>query len=343
MNPSIKVLYAEDNPQDAELTCAHFAEVAPDFAIEIAATGEQCLVRLRQQPFDLLLLDHHLPDIDGLELFQTLIHEDAEIPVVLVTGVGSQELVVKALRLGAVDYVPKHNGYLDELPPLLRRLVAEERQRQQMGLRSKSSTRQVLYIEDNAMDADLTVTYCREAAPRMKFQLVRNCEEALVILRQRSDFDIILLDLFFAGLNGLDFLRQLRKEGLEFPVIAVTSIGNEESALAALRLGVEEYLPKHDAYLLHLASILEPAIVRFQLRRFLTEERAMLSQRVLDLEAFLSICASCKKIREPGADPKKPNNWMPIENYLARETHSSLTHSICPDCGERLYGKLWNS
>ena len=123
MKPPIRVLYAEDNPQDADLARAHFEQEAPDFALEVVASGEACLARLRAESFDLLLLDHHLPDMDGLELLRQLTVEGPRVPVVMVTGVGHDELVMQALRAGACYYVPKSGDHLATLPAILRPIV----------------------------------------------------------------------------------------------------------------------------------------------------------------------------------------------------------------------------
>jgi DNA-binding response OmpR family regulator len=120
MNPTIRLLYAEDNPQDADLTRAHFAEQAPDFDLQVVATGAACLEQILRNPPDLLLLDHHLPDTDGVEMLKTLFRQAPGLPVVMVTGAGYEELVLRALRLGAATYVPKRGNYLESLPSLLR-------------------------------------------------------------------------------------------------------------------------------------------------------------------------------------------------------------------------------
>jgi hypothetical protein len=53
------------------------------------------------------------------------------------------------------------------------------------------------------------------------------------------------------------------------------------------------------------------------------------------LEGMICVCANCKKIRDDG------NHWSPIEDYIQKRSHADFTHSICPDCGVKLYGDLY--
>ena len=68
MNETLRVLYAEDNVADADLTKTHFELNAPDIALDVVNTAERCLARLEECTYDVLLLDHHLPDMDGIDL-----------------------------------------------------------------------------------------------------------------------------------------------------------------------------------------------------------------------------------------------------------------------------------
>src|SRR4051812_9282730 len=97
----IRVLYAEDDAQDADLTKTHFDLYAPGFEVEIVGTGKQCLARLEEEKYDLLLLDNHLPDLDGIDVLKELTARENAPPVVMVTAVGDESLVVQVLRLGA--------------------------------------------------------------------------------------------------------------------------------------------------------------------------------------------------------------------------------------------------
>ena len=146
MDPKIRVLYAEDNRQDADLTKSFFDAHVPDIALEIVHTADECLSQLQARHFDALLLDHHLPDMDGGELLKELANRKLAVPVIMVTGTGDEQLVVRLLRLGAMDYVPKRGTYLETLPHVVRTTVSHHRRLEQKGLRIGPRRRRALYV-----------------------------------------------------------------------------------------------------------------------------------------------------------------------------------------------------
>ncbi|MBW1965230.1 MAG: hypothetical protein JRI40_08485 [Deltaproteobacteria bacterium] len=70
------------------------------------------------------------------------------------------------------------------------------------------------------------------------------------------------------------------------------------------------------------------------------ELNAKLQQRVNTLESFLPICSNCKKIRKPNSDPQKMESWQQLESYISEKTSSQFSHSICPECAEKIYGEI---
>src|SRR5688572_205507 len=99
----VRVLYAEDNTFDVDLTTSYFAENAPEFTFEIARTGQECLARLHSTSYDVLLLDNHLPDMDGAQILTVLLSAGSPLPVVMTTAAGDEMMAVRALQMGAAD------------------------------------------------------------------------------------------------------------------------------------------------------------------------------------------------------------------------------------------------
>jgi len=65
-------------------------------------------------------------------------------------------------------------------------------------------------------------------------------------------------------------------------------------------------------------------------------------QKIKQLESYLSICASCKRIRIPGTDPQKQESWQPIESYITEKTQTIFSHGICPTCLAKYHSQLGN-
>lgn len=63
-----------------------------------------------------------------------------------------------------------------------------------------------------------------------------------------------------------------------------------------------------------------------------------LIKRIGQLEKFIPICAFCKKIRKPDADPEIQNSWEQMEHYINKRTGAMFSHSVCPACEEKHYG-----
>jgi len=125
----LRVLYGEANPFDIDLTRRHLARYAPYIRLEAACSGAEVLAHLPRRPggpppdFDLVLLDYRLTGLNALEVVKAVRQERGlTIPIVLVTGQGTEDVAVQALRLGVDDYLVKREGYLLQLPAVLEKV-----------------------------------------------------------------------------------------------------------------------------------------------------------------------------------------------------------------------------
>jgi two-component system, cell cycle sensor histidine kinase and response regulator CckA len=257
----LRVLYLEDNPVDADLTRRELSRQAPEIKLENVTSLAEARVRLApdQPGFDILLTDLLLPDGNGLELLAEVRDRNLPLAVVIITGSGDQDAAVSALKAGADDYLVKRTDCFNNLPQILSTAHSRFkaiRERRARPLR-------VLYAEPNSFDSDLTRRHLAIHARHIRLEVVGSGLDILARLPIAADnaqlpFDVLLLDFRLPGMDALEVTKVLRQERqLDIPIVLVTGHGNEELALQALRLGVDEYLVKHDGYLLQLPLLLE--------------------------------------------------------------------------------------
>jgi len=102
-----RLLVVDDVEANRDLLARRLRQMG--HGVETATNGREALERMRAEPFDLVLLDVMMPEMDGLEVLEVLRTEEAlrGIPVVMVSAVQEMESVVRCIELGATDYLPK--------------------------------------------------------------------------------------------------------------------------------------------------------------------------------------------------------------------------------------------
>ncbi|MCB9008323.1 MAG: response regulator [Ardenticatenaceae bacterium] len=122
----------------------------------------------------------------------------------------------------------------------------------------------ILYVEDNVDDADLTIRAIKKQAPTFDVDTVPSLEEARQVLFGQANYDVLLADLRLPDGNGLELLIEVRQKGLPLAVVILTGSGDEDTAVAALKAGADDYLPKQSGYRKQLPATLEAALSRFK-------------------------------------------------------------------------------
>jgi DNA-binding NtrC family response regulator len=99
------VLVVDDDRDTAELL--RDGMVKRGFTAEFATSAEDALMRLREQEFDVVVTDIQLGALSGIDLCQRVAENRPDVPVIVVTGFGSMETAIAAIRAGAYDFITK--------------------------------------------------------------------------------------------------------------------------------------------------------------------------------------------------------------------------------------------
>ncbi|MBC8042188.1 MAG: GGDEF domain-containing response regulator [Rhizobacter sp.] len=114
--PQLKVLLIEDNVDHSFLVRSHL-QAKGKYVCEIAESGEQGINWIQESParFELVLLDYNLPGQNGLDILRRIQSINRNLPIIVITGLGSETVAVEIMKAGARDYVIKTGEYYKAL------------------------------------------------------------------------------------------------------------------------------------------------------------------------------------------------------------------------------------
>ena len=133
MKDKIKILYIDDYDLDRELVKDSLEKEHGGFEVREAANEADFEVLLKTHEFDVVLSDFNIAGFEGLQVIERVRLYDPKIPVIIVTGTGSEEIAARALKEGASDYVIKRPQHIQKLPQTIlaaieKRILRDERE-----------------------------------------------------------------------------------------------------------------------------------------------------------------------------------------------------------------------
>jgi len=108
-SPTIRILHVDDESDQQLMTKTFLKTFDPELQVESASSGEEALQLLKEQPFDCIVSDYQMPQMDGIELARR-VREFSPVPFIIYTGHGSEEVAEMAFSVGVDDYLRKEHG-----------------------------------------------------------------------------------------------------------------------------------------------------------------------------------------------------------------------------------------
>jgi PAS domain S-box-containing protein len=106
----VRVLHVDDDPGITEVTATFLERINDDFEVVTATTVVEALDHLEGGDFDCIISDYQMPNTDGLEFLEIVRERYPDLPFVLFTGKGSEEIASEAIAAGVTDYMQKGSG-----------------------------------------------------------------------------------------------------------------------------------------------------------------------------------------------------------------------------------------
>ena len=110
MTDSIRVLHVDDNPDFANVAAEFLRREENRITVQTAVSADDGLNALRTSAVDCVVSDFDMPGRNGIEFLRTVREEFPDLPFILCTGKGSEEVASEAISKGATDYLQKGGG-----------------------------------------------------------------------------------------------------------------------------------------------------------------------------------------------------------------------------------------
>ena len=318
------ILLVDDDADDRALMQHELGKALPEALFREIGTLEELEEAIKG--VDLVITDYQLKTGNGLQVLRRAKEASQDLPVIMFTGTGSEEIAVEAMKSGLEDYVlksPRHRG----------RLLSAV----QLALRTRKQQQDLAEAETRFKNLFDTVPVglfrCTPAGA------ILDANPALVAMLGFPDRGELMKASFPALHEKAEEFSQWR-DTLE----RHGSVGFIEARFRG-HDGAVKWVQIHAKAIRDAVTrevFYEGSVEDIKAHKEAQEEReALIIQlqealaRVKTLTGLLPICASCKRIREENG------NWNQIEIYIQNHSEAQFTHGFCPDCAIRLYPEVF--
>ncbi|NVM57185.1 MAG: response regulator [Desulfobacterales bacterium] len=123
----LKLVIIEDEEAHFKLMKGAIVRAFPRASVDYFEDAGSCLERLDEIAPDIIVTDYLMPGMNGLELLEALKRENKDIPLIMITGQGDENIAARAMKLGAADYLVKSVDFFSLLPSVINQVVGERK------------------------------------------------------------------------------------------------------------------------------------------------------------------------------------------------------------------------
>lgn len=225
------------------------------FNTTVVSSGREFLSKVKEDKYDLALLDMVLPEMSGIEILQELKKEGNYNPgmkVFIFSNLLSQDDFKKAMDSGADGYIPKNEFNPSELVEELKRMFGEVIEREKNEEKNKNAgknmaegekKKKILFIEDEKAFEEVFCKKLESEGYDVKF--VENgfwgLKEAM-----NNDFDLIITDMMMPAMTGPEIIAKLKMEEKtkNIPIIVISASSTDEEIKAVQEMGIADFFLK---------------------------------------------------------------------------------------------------
>ena len=215
----------------------------------LARDGAEGFNRISSEKPDLILLDIILPNMNGYEILEAKVKDDAiaDIPVIVISNSGQPVEINRALTLGVKDYLVKAQFDPEEVMVKVRSQLRGDGAPAPAPAKASSTAslegKKIMWVEDDKFLNDIISR--KLSSTKCQFFHSAEGEEAIRMISENMP-DIILLDIVLPGMDGFEILKRIKADQniKHIPVMVLSNLGQQSNDEKAKSLGAAKYLVK---------------------------------------------------------------------------------------------------
>ena len=241
---------------DDKVACEHARLVLDNvgIAVETALSGKEAIEMVkvrqaRQEPYNLILVDWQMPDMDGLETTRQIRSiVGAESAIIILTAYNWDDIIDEAVKAGVDSFLAKPlfaSNIIDEFKTVLQKKNnASPREEHKADL----NDRKILLAEDMLVNAEIMKELLKMR--NIETDHAENGRICVDMFKEKPEgyYDAILMDMRMPEMDGLEATRVIRKldraDAKEIPIIALTANAFDEDVQKSLQAGLNAHLSK---------------------------------------------------------------------------------------------------
>jgi len=225
-----------------------------DMQVDYAKNANEALAIMQEckHIYDLILMDWNMPTVDGIEttkqIKQLCQKHNVKIPssIIMISSF-RQEHIVKSAKEAGIDIFLQKPINPSILNDILSGLFLDNYTYKDMKLKSKQEIEQyenvrILLAEDNKTNQEIMIGLLEGSG--IAIDIVENGYDAVEKLQKDSNYDLVFMDVQMPVMDGIEATKQIRKLGIDIPIIALTANAMNQDIKNSLDAGMNEHISK---------------------------------------------------------------------------------------------------
>lgn len=253
---NLKVLIVDDNASSREILENIIKSLK--FEVKALCCGKESVIELKEaysknEPYNLVLMDWKMPDLDGIETIIKINEEIKEIPAfIMVTAYDKDELIEKAKEVKILGFLEKPISpstlYDTILKSFGKEIVKSSKEfRHDINfdeIKISLSGAKILLVEDNLQNQEIATEFLNKT--NINIVIANNGKEAVDILNENEEFDAVLMDCQMPIMDGYEATKHIREieKFANLPIIAMTANAMQGDKEKCISVGMNDYISK---------------------------------------------------------------------------------------------------